>query len=1342
METWLQQEKPSKACNFSELERAVVEVCKACNEAPLEELQTQWIFGIQKNGATFSIHEDTGRYTHLCQRVNQVLKKALGKDVTWNSIRVSLNAPPPIHRSREGCPAGSTRYVFGVGPYQQGKPWFSGSETEQSQENLPQAREDGVPVAGRLVDIQRRVARIPAEAWYGVQGWNGIFLFVEACMVGDGRDADSGLSDQLGASGFPSSKNMSTSIQQEANVSDTIQLNQRQKDDERIKKQLYLLHAATGHGSVRHLLQALRRRNAPSRVLELAKAFECPICKERQKVQPRHMSSLEPLPPKWHTISMDIGHWENPHTHEKCQFMVIIDEGSRFRTARILTHGSRQSPSAAMCLQYLREGWCQYFGDPKCIRLDPAGAFRSNAFEDFCDRRHIYLDLIPGEAHWQIGVCEQAVQGIKDVMTRMSEDHPEDTAEDILSQAIRTFNSRDTIRGFSPIQHAFGRAPDATGRVLQDMSGLPDDMLAENATGEFERNVARQASAESAHSKWHAHQRLLRAKHSRGRRILNFSPGDLVYFWRRQEATKNGKSPVNGKGRFLGPARILATETKRDELGHLRPGSSIWLVRGRRLLKCCPEQLRPASQREELLESLSQQDATPWTYVKVAQEIGGSQYEDIAQEVPDLDEWRRAQDCTQETPPVRHRIRAKRPISGDPEPSAEEDQPMQENPDEAHPEGSSSSRRPRLGSYPSTSGLIGSCWWSDVPAASWCTEGSAFWNDELAAVAVELELPESNRGLEKFLRNSESFFVGAMKRKAVEVCERRLTPSEKEEFRSAKATEVKNFIAAEAFEQLPPEIRPSKEQAVNMRWILTWKWKDDGSRKAKARAVLLGYQDPSYEHRDTTAPVMSRQTRQCLLQLAACRKWEVMKGDVSGVFLQGRKYPDELFCVPCPEILESMGLEAGTVTRLRRACYGLVDAPLEWFRTVSEYLESLGFERSWADPCSWLWRPQGQLRGMIAGHVDDFLFTGSHDDKGWQEVLQQIRNHFKWSDWETQKFTQCGVQIVKNGQGYELSQESYVEELSEIPLSATRKKERGEPTSEREKTKLRAALGALSWHAQQVAPHLSAAVSLMLSDITVSTVETIIQTNKLVQTTKARKNHRMLIHQFPNPEELCVYAWVDAASQNRRDGGSTQGIFVGFGSMDLQRGAVGFITPVAWHSQKIDRICRSPGAAETQAAVNGADAAYYLRYQWSEILYGKVDVRQPDQTVSRVPGCLVTDSRNVFDKLRTEVLTVKGAERKSNLELLSVKEAQCSTQLVVRWVHSEAQLANSLTKIGGTREIDLYYKMHHAWRIVEDEAMRSARKRREAGLEPLADSTAPAEAPEAAKHNMSTESTK
>ncbi|CAE7316215.1 RE2 [Symbiodinium sp. CCMP2456] len=449
-------------------------------------------------------------------------------------------------------------------------------------------------------------------------------------------------------------------------------------------------------------------------------------------------------------------------------------------------------------------------------------------------------------------------------------------------------------------------------------------------------------------------------------------------------------------------------------------------------------------------------------------------------------------------------------------------------------------------------------------------------------------------------RNLSSFFVGALKRKAVEVSEKRLSPEDRARLQEAKQVEVKNIIAAKAFEVFPPELR-----CVTM-----------GGVKPKARAVLLGYQDFSYEHRMTTAPVMTRQTRQLMLQLAANKKWRLMKGDVSGAFLQGREYPSELFCIPCDEICQAMNIAAGTVTRLKRACYGLVDAPLEWYKTVAEFLESLGLERLWSDSCAWVLRKEGQVRGMISGHVDDFMFAGGDSDVEWQGILKRIQEKFKWGDWDKDSFVQCGVQIETCPQGFKLSQPKYVDGIEAIHLS----------------------------------------------------------------------DHAMLITR--QDSEMHFYAWVDAADRNR-----------------------------------IDRACRSPGAAESAAAVNGEDALYYVRYQWSEMIYGQVDLRRPDTVVSRVPGCVVTDSRNVYDKLTTAMMSINGAEKRSNIELLSLKASQQTTGVIIRWVHSEAQLANALTKSQEHRELELYYRMQHQWRIVEDDAMRSARKRKAEGLQPLQQGT-------------------
>ncbi|OLQ01173.1 Copia protein [Symbiodinium microadriaticum] len=971
------------------------------------------------------------------------------------------------------------------------------------------------------------------------------------------------------------------------------------------------------------------------------------------------------------------------------------------------------------CLHYLQEGWVQYFGHPRCLRLDPAGAFRSAAVEAWCDKHSIFLDIIPGEAHWKVGVVENAVRGVKDVMTKLCQYEPELSPSEALAAAVTTFNHKELVRGYSPAQHILGQAPDETGRFIPATGSVHPGLLVENPNGELERSVRLRAEAEKALSDWNASQRLMRAQHSRHRPKYDYIPGELVFYWRTQDANKGRRQPGGKHGRFLGPARILATETRQTPDGGVQPGGAVWLVKGRSLLKCSPEQLRRATEREELLEALSDptDQQLTWTYHAVAKEIGGNRFEDLTQDVPDMQEWHRAQDPREEAQPTRVRLKSKRPP-----PEAPAAVPMEEDDKELIPDRPRRERSRSRGHGSSTaapSRELPSAWWNNVAERHWPEQKCNYWDDSSAAVAVEIEMPGTQRGSDRAFRDLGAYFIGSMKRRAVELSERKMSPEEKEAFRGAKAIEVKNFVASKAFEVLPEHMKPARHQAIGMRWILTWKLKEDGTRKAKARAVLLGYQDEAYEHRSTTSPVMTRQTRQLLLQLAAWKRWKVQKGDVTGAFLQSRTYPDQLYCIPCPEICHALNIPEGSVTKVQKACYGLVDAPLEWYRSVDTFLRELGFTKLWSDPCCWVLRTGEELRGAISGHVDDFLFSGPEGDELWESKLRAIKEKFKWGDWEAGKFTQCGVVIEQTKEGFELSQPSYLENLHEINVNASRKKDRSQATNDKEKTQLRALLGGISWHAQQVAPYLAAEVSLLLTEVSRSTIDTIVRANLLLENAKSRQKQKMKVHSFAKDDELTMVMWVEAANANRIDGGSTQGLFLGMTSKSMLKGEVTAVTPVAWHSQKIDRACRSPGAAEAQAAVNGEDSLYSGRHQWSELLYGSGSLKAPDELVRKTGGCLVTDSRNVYDRLVTEVMVIKGAEKRTSIELLAIKESQMTTKVELRWVHSEAQLANSLTKQGGHREYDLFYRMNHRWRLVEDESMMSAKRRKDLGLAPL-----------------------
>ena len=619
------------------------------------------ILGVYAYGNHYGITRWTRKLPQTCNYLWLYLQHWSPDPVKGSTLVVNDNCAVNIHRDHNNLPT-SKNHIIGVTPFQQGELWLEGEPPNHHYKSCVKTLPNGQACSGHLRSVRQRVLTFDARQWHTTQPWQGDRVILGGYTSRGVRKVDDSELQWLQQAGFPCEQGEQQQQNDQSYVAQISQAKRGTKMEEEIKRKLYLLHAATGHGSTRHMIDALRRRNVNPLVLRLAEEFVCPICAERKRVQPRQLASLEPLPPKFHTVVADIGHWRCPSSGEQQNFMLAIDEGSRFRVAKILSKGSKQTPNSATCLNYLTEGWIQVFGKPKTLRLDPAGSFRSAAVENFCDRHSIYMDVIPGEAHWQIGIAEQAIQGVKQLMNKLHDHDPELTPEQNLSLAVATFNQREMIRGFSPVQHVLGQSPDVTDRHIENLEQQVEEPILNNTAAEFKKEAARRAAAEKALCDWQAQQRVNRAMNSRSRELCVYRPGDLVYFWRTQESGQHKRHPGTSQGRFLGPARVLAMESRSTEDGQERPGHAVWLVRGRSLLKCAPEQLRPASHREELVDSLAQDSATPWTFSRLTAEIGGNQFEDISTEIPPESEWRRAQDVTQEVPPSRTRLRGKRPV--------------------------------------------------------------------------------------------------------------------------------------------------------------------------------------------------------------------------------------------------------------------------------------------------------------------------------------------------------------------------------------------------------------------------------------------------------------------------------------------------------------------------------------------------------------------------------------------------------------------------------------------------------------------------------------------------------
>jgi len=351
------------------------------------------------------------------------------------------------------------------------------------------------------------------------------------------------------------------------------------------------------------------------------------------------------------------------------------------------------------------------------------------------------------------------------------------------------------------------------------------------------------------------------------------------------------------------------------------------------------------------------------------------------------------------------------------------------------------------------------------------------------------------------------------------------------------------------------------------------------------------------------------------------------------------------------------------------------------------------------------------------------ISCGKDGDSIHEDLIKQIKGRFNWGSWQKSTFVQCGTKIIQKPDcSFELTQESFLSSVHEIPVSKEKSRQPDLHTTESEKSQMRSVLGALSWYCGQVGYMYSADVGFLISSIPKSTIKDVIEMNNLVYSIKRDKDLKLVIHSFPEDSPLHVVGWCDAAWANRPDGSSsTAGVLIGMSTPGLENGEQSPISIISWRSSKIDRICRSPGAAETKAAVECDDDLFFVRTMWSEIGGSTIDMKNPEVTAQAVPAILVTDSRNVYDKVNKPVMVIKGSEKRSDIEGLIIKESMDHSALQTRWVHSDAQLGNSLTKPGEKHQFWMFRRMNYTWKIVDDPKMASARTRKKEGLEAMQD---------------------
>jgi hypothetical protein len=196
--------------------------------------------------------------------------------------------------------------------------------------------------------------------------------------------------------------------------------------------------------------------------------------------------------------------------------------------------------------------------------------------------------------------------------------------------------------------------------------------------------------------------------------------------------------------------------------------------------------------------------------------------------------------------------------------------------------------------------------------------------------------------------------------------------------------------------------------------------------KYKARLVVKDYaQRRGIDYDEVFAPVARLDIVRLLIALATHKGWEVHHLDVKSAFLNGDLL-EEVF-VEQPASFIKKGSEE-KVLKLKRALYGLHQAPRAWNAKLDDTLIELGFTRSPSEPSIYT-RKIGQNQLIVGVYVDDLVITGV-DSVDIRKFKEEMSAAFKMSDLGILRYC-LGIEVNQTLDGITLSQGAYAQKILE-----------------------------------------------------------------------------------------------------------------------------------------------------------------------------------------------------------------------------------------------------------------------------------------------------------------------
>ena len=438
---------------------------------------------------------------------------------------------------------------------------------------------------------------------------------------------------------------------------------------------------------------------------------------------------------------------------------------------------------------------------------------------------------------------------------------------------------------------------------------------------------------------------------------------------------------------------------------------------------------------------------------------------------------------------------------------------------------------------------------------------------------------------------------------------------------------------------------------------------------------------------DISAPTASAHSLLLSLAIAAKLKLNCMSFDVSGAFLNAT-LPEEEFMslnkhlskmlVENDESLRQYLLEDGTmVVRLKKSLYGLRQAPMLWYQTVSKVIiEELHFSRCSLDKCLFYKRDANNALHILVLYVDDFLILSS--DKSMFEHIHQvlIKNFDEVTKKEGDKLSFLGLQITRDvsTNDYSVSLEGFISKIQEdhalvselvgvkartpwstphftsntkfSPHGPIEDLSASSEAIDPELVKLfRSKVMTAMYIAVKARPEVLVGTTMLATKQLRPDAADFLSINRILKYLIETKERKLI---FRSRGAFSLQAFVDAAFQRYLDSKGHGGWAI---FLDAEESS-----PFYWRSKKQSVITSSPQDAE---AVELEECFFFVR---------SLLVTLGEMGISTYLPIFHEDNENLVNAVNSDHNDKAGGSKRTNASQFIVQDAVINNEIVVKWI--------------------------------------------------------------------------